>query len=56
MSFKSKFDQFPILETRRLLLRQLNQRDAAEFQLIKSDPDVFKDIWKQVKDQKLLKR
>lgn len=40
MSFKSKFDQFPILETRRLLLRQLNQRDATEFQIIKSDPDV----------------
>lgn len=40
MSFKSKFDQFPILETRRLLLRQLNLRDAAEFQIIKSDPDV----------------
>ena len=40
MSFKSKFANFPILETERFFLRQLNQQDAAEFQFIKSDPKV----------------
>lgn len=40
MSFKSKFANFPLLETERLSLRELNQQDAAEFQIINSDLEV----------------
>lgn len=41
MSFEQAFNQFPILETERLILRQLQADDASELYAYYSDPDVY---------------
>lgn len=39
-----KFDVFPILETERLLLRELTKEDAHDLFLLRSDPEVLRYV------------
>lgn len=52
-----KFDPFPVLETQRLLLRRVEEKDAPEIFYFRSDPAILKHLGKEpAKDMEEVKK